>query len=91
MSVLFQTCVYVNREEKPDLTGYSIIALLVGLILYVIAPDKWYAVPFMMISAAMTYFQRFYLDSGKQKLHGYLGRYLTFQKEGVLIEGKFYP
>jgi hypothetical protein len=91
MSVLFQTRVYVSGREKPDLTNYAIISMLLGIVFYLLWPDSWYSIPFIVFGAGLMYFQQFYLDSGKQKLYGYLGRYLTIEKEGLRINGVFYP
>ncbi|ARS34651.1 hypothetical protein [Pontibacter actiniarum] len=91
MADLFKTREYNKRSEKPDLQPISLIIFLCGLILYVLWPEEWYAVVFFVPAAALFYFQRYYVDSGRQKLYGSLGRYLTFASEGVRARGRLFP
>ncbi|WP_299823464.1 hypothetical protein [uncultured Pontibacter sp.] len=91
MDTLFQTRVYVPGRSKPDLFPYGLLSLLCGLILYVLMPDEWFSVPFILICAGLLYFQRYYFDSGKQELYGYLGRYLTLKSDCIFIDGMKYP
>ncbi|TPE42115.1 hypothetical protein [Pontibacter mangrovi] len=90
MEALFQTREFIKRGEKPDLTPYFIILLLCGLILQQLWPEDWYALILMLPAAALSIFQRYYLDSGKQKRYGSLGRFLNLEKEGIRARGKLY-
>ncbi|MEJ8803352.1 hypothetical protein [Pontibacter sp. H249] len=90
-NALFQTRVYVARRGKPDLSGYSLILLLCGLIVYLLNTDEWYSIPFLLASAALFNFQRYYYDSGRQELNGYLGRYLIIKTDSILVCGREYP
>lgn len=90
MESLFQTRAFVPGRAKPDLSLVSFIPLTIGLILYILYSNEWYAIPFLMIGLALMYFQRYYFDSGKQSLSGYLGRSITIDKEGISANGVKY-
>lgn len=91
MAELFKTRIYVPGREKPDLTPYYIILTLCGAILYLLWPDDTYFLWFLFPAMALIYFQQYYYDSGRQKLYGYLGRYLVLEHAGVRASGVLYP